>query len=374
MPTVRLTERVVFQGGKVRRPGVDGYAGAYPIVEGVLICGAKSANKRRYLPEAFAGDRIHRYKNRPVFLNHGKGRESRQYQDKVATLENERIRSDGMPVGDLAVNPRHPFAEAFLWDAEHKPNSCGMSHVAHCETREASDGWTEVTEVVEVESVDVVVDPATTKGLHESKNKGQQAMTTLRKFLESHTAAFKDADTQKRLRKALVEMDDAGDMASMSDMPMEDPGEGSEPDDALLQGFKAAIDAVWSQYTDDKDGAAAVKAISKYIKAHAKLTTGKDEPEEPSEPKDDAEPPKESAKPNPWDVLKECTSENYTPTSIELELLALMPTSDKRKAYIAEQRAKTAKPEKPRSGGPKTPLAESKVPTDGAGFLASIRA
>ena len=367
MPTVRLTERFAFSGGKVRREG------AYPVIEGVLVCGTTSANKRRYLPSAFAGERVKKYNGRPVFLNHGKGRESRQYQDKIATIENARHRADGMPIADIAVNPKHPYAEAFLFDAEHKAASCGMSHVAHCETKPAADGWDDVVELIEAESVDVVVDPATTKGLFENIKK-DRAMTTLRAFLESH--AFKDATLQKHVRKALVEMDDAGDMAGLSDMPMEEPGDGAEAEDALWSGFQGAITAILDKYkSGEGDAASAVKEIGKYIKAHAKLTTGKDEPEEPKEDSP-AEPPKESKKPNPWDILRECTSENYTATPTELELLSLIPTAEKRKAYIAEQRAKSAKPEKPRSGGgPKsTPLAESKVPTDGPGFLASIRA
>src|SRR5438128_911381 len=113
-----LTERVAFTKSRVRRDG------SYPIVEGVLLCGPKSANRRRYRREAFAGGRVHRYNGVPVFLNHGGGREGRDYRDQIGTIRNPRLRGDGMPVGDIAVNGAHPFAAAFLHDAEHNPKAC----------------------------------------------------------------------------------------------------------------------------------------------------------------------------------------------------------------------------------------------------------
>lgn len=161
MSSTRLVERVEFSGRVLRLPGG-------PVVRGALLCGPSSANRRRYRREAFAGDRIKRYENRPVYLNHGDGRSGRTYQDRIATIRNPRHRQDGMPIADIVVNPAHPYADAFLWDAEHNPQVIGMSHVARCKTSAASDGWEEVEEVCEVESVDVVTDPATTRGLFES--------------------------------------------------------------------------------------------------------------------------------------------------------------------------------------------------------------
>lgn len=381
MATVRLTEAFTFSGGKVRRPGVDGYTGAYPIIEGALLCGKKSANKRRYLPEAFAGTRVNRYGNRPVFLNHGKSRESRQYQDKIASVENERTRDDGMPVADLAINPKHPFAEAFMWDAEHKPNSCGMSHVAHCETRVASDGWTEVTEVVEVESVDVVVDPATTNGLRE--NRGDRPMaTTLRKFLEAHNATFKDTDTQKRARKMLVEMDD-GSSPMPADMPMDEPSDGGDAEDALWSGFQGAMTTILESYKEGKtDAAAAAKEIGKYLKAHAKLTTGKDDAATPAEPDAD-DKSKESKKPSLGAILSECEKANLkTPSGKLLAALCEITDPATRLGLIEEARS-TAKPGETPSSAARSPgsggvrrtneaAREPLVPTDKKKFFESI--
>ena len=158
-----LTETFGFSAGKVDRTGVA------PVVKNVLLCGPVSANRRRYLASAFEGSRVNRYNGAPVFLNHSGRHEDRVYQDKIAVVENVRHRADGMPVGDLRVNPGHPFREAFLFDAEHSPTSCGMSHVAACQTRTAKDGTEEIIAVDAVESVDVVLKPATSAGLYESR-------------------------------------------------------------------------------------------------------------------------------------------------------------------------------------------------------------
>src|SRR5687767_1782926 len=106
-----ITERLAFSGGRVDRTGPR------PVVREVLLCGPESANKRRYQREAFAGERIKRYAGVPVYLNHGEPRKSRRYEDRIAKVVNPRHRaSDGMPVGDLEVRPKHPYAETFLDD------------------------------------------------------------------------------------------------------------------------------------------------------------------------------------------------------------------------------------------------------------------
>ena len=158
-----MTETFGFSGGQVDRTG------AYPVVKNVLLCGPSSANRRRYRPEAFAGGRVDRYANVPVFLDHAAARDSRKFAEKIGTIENPRLRGDGMPIGDIAVNSGHPLAEAFLFDAQHKPAACGMSHVAQCDTRSGKDGVEEIIELIAAESVDIVLQPATTRGLYESR-------------------------------------------------------------------------------------------------------------------------------------------------------------------------------------------------------------
>jgi|SRR6185295_14356416 len=335
MACVLLQERFAFTGGKVKRPGVDGYTGAYPIVEGVLLCGSISANKRRYKPEAFAGDRVKRYNDRPVFFNHGKRNETRGYEEKGGSIENARHRADGMPIGDLAVNPEHPLAKAFLFDAEHKPGSCGMSHVAHCETVRSADGWDEVTEMVEAESVDVVVGPATTKGLFESKG-GAAVKITIKTLAERIVKHPKSTTEQCTRMKALAE----GEYGLRE---VEEPAADAEPASEIDKAFESLMSAHLSEMIA---GSTTVDDFCKKIKALAKAHKGKEEPKD--EP---AEPPKEGKQPADYPtILRECAAQGYVATADELEMLALQPDAAKRKAFIEGQRAKV-KAEEVKSGG-----------------------
>lgn len=329
--------------------GVD-RSGAYPVVREVLLCGATSANRRRYRKEAFAGDRVKRYEGRPVFLDHGDPRGPRKYADKIATVENVRLRSDGMPVGDIAINPKHPLAEAVLWDAENKPRSCGMSHVANCETVTSPDGWEEITEVVEVVSVDLVTDPATTKGFHEHKARAM----TLREYAEQFAKVPGATAAQIVAVKRLAEMDDMGDV------PLGTPAADVSPEDGIKDAFKQAIAHLVDQcMSGDGDPKECLKKIKKLIDSHGEVN-GKSEPaEEPADDEGD-DMPKES-RPQPWDVLRECQEANYTPSAAELKALALLPDAADRQAFVAEQvkKAANAKAEKPVSAA-RRPGAEVK--------------
>jgi hypothetical protein len=68
--------------------------------------------------------------------------------------------------GDLHFNPKHALAEQLAWDAEHAPENVGLSHnvVARVKCRGAG---AVVEAITHVYSVDLVADPATTRGLFE---------------------------------------------------------------------------------------------------------------------------------------------------------------------------------------------------------------
>lgn len=356
----RIEERFTFTGGKVDR------SGAYPVVRDVLLCGPVSANKRRYLKAAFEGDRVKRYNDRPAFLNHGTGRDARRYEDKVATIENARVRADGMPVGDLAVNPKHPFAEALLFDAEHKPGSVGMSHVAHCETRVASDGWVEVTELVEAESVDVVVGPATTKGLYEQRGNGvPHTIKTLTEWLTRHP---KSTAEQVVRGKRFLEFD-----VGMADMPVADaPAEDAEPEEGLAAAFKTYLHA----HVDELAGESmTIDDFLKKVKDAYKAYAGKPEKKggdgeaETETEKPAEEQARRAAADLPYTILAECQAKNYAPGTATLKALAAMTPAD-RAAFITEQAAAQPNAERIRSaqrrpgaGSAGTPPAGTKTET-----------
>lgn len=357
MAAKRIEERSAFSSKGVDR------SGPYPIVREVLLCGATSANRRRYRKEAFAGDRVKRYEGRPVFLNHGRGNQPREYQDKVAVVENPRLRADGLPVGDLAVNPKHPLAETFLWDAEHKPHSCGMSHVARCETVTSSDGWEEITEVVSVESVDLVTDPATTKGFYEGKNVAK-TVKQLAEWVKRHAKANAK---QKTFATLVAEMD------GMDAMPIDaPPADDADPADGIKDAFAQAVMHLAKQALDGEiDSKEFAKKVKKLVDSHADISSDSSAEEPAEEPAEDApeeseDMPKESKLPQPWDVLRECQAEGYTPSATELETLALQPDAEKRKAFVKEQKIKTvnAKAEKPSAPArkPGAEVKEAKTP------------
>ena len=69
---------------------------------------------------------------------------------------------------DFHFNPKHALAEQLLWDAEHAPENVGFSH--NVEARTARRGDHVVVEAItRVQSVDLVADPATTRGLFEAQ-------------------------------------------------------------------------------------------------------------------------------------------------------------------------------------------------------------
>lgn len=105
------------------------------------------------------------YEGAAVFVNHDRTKQERRVEDKVGRLRNCQAEATGN-YGDLRLNPKHPLAERVAWDAEHSPDSLGLSHDAQGRARvEGSDRHIEVTRV---SSVDIVCGGATTTSLFES--------------------------------------------------------------------------------------------------------------------------------------------------------------------------------------------------------------
>lgn len=141
---------------------------AAAVVRGVKILGLKSANGRDYKPAALQAA-LPLYEGAKVNVNHPKSVAAgpRDYQDRFGTLTNVRFDEGQGLFGELHYNPKHPLAEQFLWDAEHAPHNVGLSH--HVIARTSRQGETLIVEeILQVQSVDLVADPATTRGLFEN--------------------------------------------------------------------------------------------------------------------------------------------------------------------------------------------------------------
>lgn len=135
------------------------------VIAGVKVLGFESKNRRRYLPEA-ASAALPMYEGAVVNLDHpDQPGQSRSVKDRFARLVNARVEGDGIRA-DLRYNPKHAFAPAIEWFAENDPAAIGLSHNAVGEGKQEG-GVFVVKKIVELRSVDLVADPATTKGLFE---------------------------------------------------------------------------------------------------------------------------------------------------------------------------------------------------------------
>lgn len=339
MDTVRLEERFQYGGGRVRREGPT------PVIEGVLLCGPKSLNNRDYLREAFDNGRVKVYEGVPVRKDHDKP----GIDNKLAIVENVRQREDGMPVGDLHVNPKHPFAESLLWAAEHKPSFYGMSHVADCRIRH-SQGREQIYEIRRVESVDVVDGPATTKGLFrsEQKEKSNMPTITLTKFIE-WAAPRVSVDKIIKL-KTVAEM--SSDMAGAV---VPEPAEGNA-DKAVDTAFVAAMHELVNCYADGKcDAKDLLSKFKTVLTAHGKLAADPEKKPEESKEGDKDYKGKESHEPTTanireaMDVFGKIGFKGFDST--DLETVAAAPANTREQLAKKLKLASVGGAEKPSGYG-----------------------
>jgi hypothetical protein len=149
------------------------------VIRGVKILGPQSRNGRSYLPEALAAA-APLYEEAKVNVNHPKGDPlaPRDYQDRIGVIRHVVVRPEGL-FGDFHFNPKHTLAEQLLWDAEHAPENVGFSHNVQARTARRGDQVV-VEAITKVQSVDLVADPATTRGLFESASLSGLSLDELR--------------------------------------------------------------------------------------------------------------------------------------------------------------------------------------------------
>ncbi len=151
------------------------------VIQGVKILGLVSKNGREYSQNAIKRAAT-MYEGAKVNVDHPQGdaRQPRSYRDRLGSLKNVSVRDDGL-YGDLQYNPRHAVAEQLAWDAQHDPQSVGLSHnITGMTSRK--HGKVVVEDIQKVLSVDVVADPATTNGLFEHEEpleESEMDMSTL---------------------------------------------------------------------------------------------------------------------------------------------------------------------------------------------------
>jgi hypothetical protein len=142
------------------------------VIHGVKVLGLVSANGRRYSRGAIEKARP-LYEGTPVNIDHphaAQPDERRRLADRLGRLENIRATDAGL-FADLHYLKSHPLAEMTAEAAERMPETLGLSHnaVGRIVQRQQE---TIVEEIMQVRSVDVVSDPATTKSLFEERGQG----------------------------------------------------------------------------------------------------------------------------------------------------------------------------------------------------------
>lgn len=153
------------------------------IIRGVKILGLESKNGRTYLKEAVVRAQS-LYEGAKVNVNHPDGdpRQPRDYRDRIGHIANIRVEgSEPSTTGlfaDFHFNPKHPVAEQLVWDANNQPQAVGFSHNIEARTVKR-DGQVIIEEIRRVQSVDLVADPATTKGLFESNHHKEEEDTAM---------------------------------------------------------------------------------------------------------------------------------------------------------------------------------------------------
>lgn len=226
--TESITESILFEQAMVpdRENG---------ILRGVKILGSKSKNGRTYKESAMR-KAIGLYEGAKVNFNHPiKPGQSREYGERFGKVVNVQFRDNGL-YGDLKFNPKHPLAEQFCWDAEHSPDSCGLSHNVKARTT-GKHGSLVVEDISEVTAVDVVADPGSTNGLFEHEEAGM----TLSEFLESYKGV---SVRGMSLLEAFGQMPNMPAAPMQGVAPMAAGMEGPQVNQQLKAALKAALNAL----------------------------------------------------------------------------------------------------------------------------------
>lgn len=242
------------------------------IVYGVKVLGRFSRNSHG-LKEAENGTEYTRqcmesalplYEGAEVLANHDASSRERGVEHVVGVLRDAHVDDDGIRA-NLHYFDSHPVSARVLEDIEHRLGVLGLSHDAEA-GRERFDRVNRrlvIESLKAVKSVDIVRKPATNRNLWESQE--PPVKTSLRKLIEG----LKLTPTRNGWRKRLLEDDS---MVPPLDAPVDQPDDGTspDPDDALADGFRAAIMACVDD--DSMDAAAKIAKIKTLLTTHEKLT------------------------------------------------------------------------------------------------------
>lgn len=182
--TVQLVE-----ANALGKPTVDREQG---VIRGVRLLGDTAPKKNRDYDHAAMREAAPRYNGRPVNIDHGKG--PRSLEHRFGRIENAKFdEANKAIVGDLRYNKGHKLAEAVAYAAEHLPDTLGLSHIADGRVTVVK-GRERVTAILEVNSVDLVSDPATNRTLFESEHENGAPDMSTKTLAEANIEDLKEAN------------------------------------------------------------------------------------------------------------------------------------------------------------------------------------
>lgn len=140
------------------------------VIRSALILGPRSSNGRVYTPECLA-DAVRRglYEGVPIYGDH-RANQERSVEDMIGKVYHARLATEGIRA-DLHLVKGKPLAEQLLADAADRSGIYALSHHAHCQEAdctEGADGVLTVRRMEAISSVDVVSRPASTSNLWET--------------------------------------------------------------------------------------------------------------------------------------------------------------------------------------------------------------
>lgn len=159
---------VTITEGLTSSARVDRDAG---MIRGVKLIGFDSKNGRHY-PPAVLKSATGVYESAKVNIDHPERdpTQPRKYSERFGVIRNARFVEGQGVFGDFQFNPKHPLSEQVCWDAENNPEALGFSHNALLRVgKPLKDGREQIEQIIQVRSMDLVADPATTKSLYESE-------------------------------------------------------------------------------------------------------------------------------------------------------------------------------------------------------------
>jgi hypothetical protein len=167
------------------------------IIRGVKVLGRVSANRREYGDKALQ-DVARLGEGILVNVDHVDSGVRRSYRDRIGRLENLQVHPDGV-FGDLVVNKAHALSEQLFEDAEKSPRSVGLSIDCVGATTNV-DGKLVVNSVTDLRSVDLVANPATTRGLFESVDL-RESVSPFSDLLKGKSQTLATADRLDAVRR-----------------------------------------------------------------------------------------------------------------------------------------------------------------------------